>query len=1639
MRSKTRLSWLALLFCCAAFGVGEPVAAPEVSGIERIAGDPAAEFALARIRNLDPEAAVEVVGKGEETNPATGYTYTLVKARLGRRDVTGVFNATTGEFATDRSLPARDVERVVASLPAAYRKMGWGLLRGARLAQGGKLGGSGGESVVFDVALYARSTKELEAIEAALGGAKFVRFDLPAQFDATPSVVRTSKDGDAPEPDEAPQVRAILATLSLGDVVRVAALDAVQHVEIAGRKEARLDVSVPRVRANLTKGYGLRGTTADIGVIDTGVDNTHPDLDTPIFGIDLVIAERDFTGDGRLCVGGANNGTVCGCGPGGGCPAGVCVGGPLAGSACVAACAGPGVCEGPEDDRSGHGTHVSGIAINTSAALEGMAPLADVISAKVLAPGGAAAGSDPTIFSGTAWTTAPARGADVLNLSLGGPPTPGVSNGQDPTSRQVDYEVFVHNKSACIATAEAPNDAAPIAPADAFNVMSIGATNLTAGASTEATFQIPGPTTDSRSKPDVSAPGESPGADGIDSTAHDWEGANPDFRDLEGTSMATPHVAGLTAELWDWGTTKGRLADTPYLKAAILNNANRLAAWARPGFAQPLDREQGTGEIDAVETFRAYADDLRVWQQRVTGTDPKDSHWYWLDLTGAPRDLVTTLAFERHVTNSEAVTPGVAAPPLNDIDLDLYDPTGSLVNISSSSVDSVEHIVHNATTNGRWCVEVDPFDLSQDGSDLYALAASRPPVGNIRDFRLNFLGNVKPCVPDFGDAPDPFTGPGRYPTLLANNGARHLDWTKEWLGTSRPEIDGELRKGTLAVVSRVDPFPSVSGESDAADPADQDGVVNLVDMDFFDDGVFIPGPFFPLVPKTITMTVECTVDDTGVGALGRYDAAVATKRLYLNGWADWNGDGDWTDPGEKIVGTGSPTGQVAIDPATFGTNGLYTVGESFTDSNGSGYWELGEPFTDTVGATSKSFPYVVVPPAFIAPDFYLRFRIDYGEDVGVVANVSGNLVQDRGAAQLGEVEDYRQGYEIDAFPATVAQIDLRIPPASTTPHLVDLTGPSVTRVNLGSLADTDFDGLEQVTTEMTLLSLTGTSPTYGDMTVRLRPPTSDPFLTTIGEIEETSNGTSSMLDLSPFVTSPPNLSAESFFNVYFEVDLPTLGITLHNHAPKRMKGRIYNKPPREGDPYASFDFIPLYDQGENLVAVAGPGYHIPTRPKKPVELDLFPLSVARIDLRIPAGSPVPNLVDLTGPTAVRVDLGLIGDPDFDGLESVSTEMVHLELTGFQPSVGNVTVKRRSASEHPFQFTIGEIEETQNFTSAMLDMPPFVNVPPDLTADSFFDVFFDVDLPTLGLRLHTHQPKRMATTIRHKPPARGDTYQNPNFIPLFDSNESIVAEIGPGYHVPNPGCGIVCIDSNPCTTDSCDPQTETCIHTPVICNDQDPCTTDFCSPGSGGCVSQPAPDGTSCQDGNACTGSDACVGGICQPGGPLVCSDGNGCTDDSCDPAVGCVFDENTAACDDGDPCTTGDVCVARQCHPGNPVPTGVYDGGAWWANVRFANKTVIVLPPAGQTVDLARGQLAVLRSTTLGNYSATNCLANNSNALTFNDAVNPVLGSGLYYLFRGQGTSACENHRYTTFSPRETPTAPDRRDDGVSGVLSCPP
>jgi hypothetical protein len=126
-------------------------------------------------------------------------------------------------------------------------------------------------------------------------------------------------------------------------------------------------------------------------------------------------------------------------------------------------------------------------------------------------------------------------------------------------------------------------------------------------------------------------------------------------------------------------------------------------------------------------------------------------------------------------------------------------------------------------------------------------------------------------------------------------------------------------------------------------------------------------------------------------------------------------------------------------------------------------------------------------------------------------------------------------------------------------------------------------------------------------------------------------------------------------------------------------------------------------------------------------------------------------------------------------------------------------------------------------------------------------------------------------------------------------------------------GFACSDADACTMgEACDEGNCT-GSAPVNCNDGNPCTDDTCD-SIAGC--QHVANVLACSDEDTCTVGDICVASLCVSGEAADCDDGNLCTDDSCDSALGCQHTANDLECDDGDGCTLGDFCADGQCQKG---------------------------------------------------------------------------------------------------------------------------
>ncbi|MCX4514405.1 S8 family serine peptidase [Streptomyces sp. NBC_01619] len=296
-----------------------------------------------------------------------------------------------------------------------------------------------------------------------------------------------------------------------------------------------LDRSTAQINAPAAWAAGHHGDGVKVAVLDTGADQTHPDL------AGRVSEAKDFSGSGSTL------------------------------------------------DRFGHGTHVAATAAGSGAASDGLrkgvAPGADLLVGKVLGDDGY--GSESQVVAGMEW--AAAQGARVINMSLGADMQ---TDGTDPMSLAVNE---LSRSSGALFVVAAGNSGGR----GEMTVGSPGAADaaLTVGAvdrdDSLAGFSSRGPRFgDKAAKPDITAPGVGIVAARAAGTTM---GAPVDehYVAADGTSMATPHVAGAAALLAgqhpDWSAQQ--------LKDALISTSRTVSG--------QVPTQQGGGRVDVKAAISA--------------------------------------------------------------------------------------------------------------------------------------------------------------------------------------------------------------------------------------------------------------------------------------------------------------------------------------------------------------------------------------------------------------------------------------------------------------------------------------------------------------------------------------------------------------------------------------------------------------------------------------------------------------------------------------------------------------------------------------------------------------------------------------------------------------------------------------------------------------------------------------------------------------------------------------------------------------------------------------------------------------------------------------------------------------------------
>ncbi|MDE9408352.1 S8 family peptidase [Acinetobacter nosocomialis] len=170
-------------------------------------------------------------------------------------------------------------------------------------------------------------------------------------------------------------------------------------------------------------------------------------------------------------------------------------------------------------DCNGHGTHVAGTVGGTT---YGVAKNVKLVPVRILGCDGSGASSN--VIAGLDWILKNGSKPAVVNMSLGG----AASSSLDSAVENLYNNGYVM----VVAAGNSNTDACTSSPARTSNAITVAATDNT---DTRASYSNYG------SCVDIFAPGSQ-----INSS---WIGSNTATKVLNGTSMATPHVAGVVAEL----------------------------------------------------------------------------------------------------------------------------------------------------------------------------------------------------------------------------------------------------------------------------------------------------------------------------------------------------------------------------------------------------------------------------------------------------------------------------------------------------------------------------------------------------------------------------------------------------------------------------------------------------------------------------------------------------------------------------------------------------------------------------------------------------------------------------------------------------------------------------------------------------------------------------------------------------------------------------------------------------------------------------------------------------------------------------------------------------------------------------------
>ncbi|MGD9874493.1 MAG: GEVED domain-containing protein [Kiritimatiellia bacterium] len=281
-----------------------------------------------------------------------------------------------------------------------------------------------------------------------------------------------------------------------------------------------------------------------------------------------------------------------------------------------------------------------------------------------------------------------------------------------------------------------------------------------------------------------------------------------------------------------------------------------------------------------------------------------------------------------------------------------------------------------------WC----RFSITETNVPLPWTGEGQFEDGESEDYLLEVLAGGTEEEIDFGDAPDP-----TYPTLLANNGARHT-------------IVAGLSLGAL-IDAEGDGQPTAKADGDDVNPP-----IALDD----EDGVTFLNAMFAGVPNTIQVVA----------------LVPAGTNAYLSAWMDFDGDGTWTNAGEQIL---------ADTPVTTGTNYVKFVPGAITATNSVfARFRLSTQTNLTITGLApdgevEDYEVPIVPVKWLQPPDLTTTGVD-------VDNTSVRLADDFLCNQTGPLTDFHiwTSFSGDVFPEDLTSLSFTLYLYADVPAGVDL-------------------------------------------------------------------------------------------------------------------------------------------------------------------------------------------------------------------------------------------------------------------------------------------------------------------------------------------------------------------------------------------------------------------------------------------------------------------------------------------------------------------------------------------------------------------------------------------------------------------------